>query len=62
MTGTITSIDNITLKTAIPTQLFHGTSDKLVPFNVASHHYFSQKDTSYLVLYGSKAIRKNYCL
>jgi predicted peptidase len=56
MAGAITTIDHINLITAIPTQLFHGTSDKLVPFNIASHHYCSKDDIGYLPLYGSKAI------
>jgi acetyl esterase/lipase len=58
MAGALTSLNNINKKTAIPTQLFHGTSDKLVPYNVASHHHCSKKDIGYLPLYGAKAIAK----
>ena len=39
MAGAITSIEKISTKTAIPTLLFHGTKDKLVPYNIAPHHY-----------------------
>ena len=56
MAGALVSMDNITLNTAIPTQFFHGTSDKLVPYNNASHHYCSKNDVGYLPLYGAKAI------
>ncbi|MHB0756237.1 alpha/beta hydrolase family protein [Polaribacter sp. M15] len=56
MAGAIISIDNINLKTAIPTQLFHGTSDKLVPFDAAPHHYCSKNDVGYLPLFGSQTI------
>jgi acetyl esterase/lipase len=56
MAGAITSLENITAQTAIPTQLFHGINDKLVPYNIAPHHNCSKKSDGYLVLYGSKAI------
>lgn len=56
MAGAITTTENITPQNAIPTQLFHGTKDKLVPYNVAAHHLCSKKTEGYLVLYGSKAI------
>ncbi|WP_439132565.1 alpha/beta hydrolase [Polaribacter sp.] len=56
MAGALISLDKINLKTVIPTQLFHGTSDKLVPFDVAPHHYCSKNDVGYLPLFGSKAI------
>jgi para-nitrobenzyl esterase len=56
MAGALISDNNINLKTAIPTQLFHGTSDKLVPYNKAPHHYCSKNDVGYLPLYGAKAI------
>lgn len=56
MAGALTSLENITKKTAIPTQLFHGTNDQLVPYNIAPHHYCKTNDAGYLMLYGSKAI------
>jgi para-nitrobenzyl esterase len=58
MAGALTSLDNINSTTAIPTQLFHGTDDKLVPYDMAPHHYCDSLDTGYLVLYGSKAISR----
>ena len=56
MSGAVTSIDKITTETAIPTQLFHGTKDNLVPYNIASHHFCKLESVGYLNLFGSKAI------
>ena len=56
MAGAITSLDQITKESAIPTQLFHGTDDLLVPYNNAPHHYCKPNSKGYLMLYGSKAI------
>jgi para-nitrobenzyl esterase len=56
MAGALTSVENITAETAIPTQLFHGTKDQLVPYDRAPHHYCKTTDAGYLQLYGSKAI------
>ena len=56
MAGAVTTIENITSKTAIPTQLFHGINDKSIPYHIASHHYCSKNSNGYLMLYGSKAI------
>lgn len=56
MSGAITSINNITQKTAIPTQLFHGILDNLVPYDSAPHHFCNTNDIGYLPLYGSKSI------
>jgi predicted peptidase len=56
MAGAVTSVKKITSKNAIPTQLFHGANDKLVPYDIASHHYCSKKSDGYLLLYGSKPI------
>lgn len=56
MAGAVVSVDKINKKTAIPTQFFHGTDDKLVPYNIAPHHYCNTDDLGYLMLYGSRAI------
>jgi len=56
MAGAIITLDKINTKTAIPTQLFHGTDDKLVPYNIAPHHYCDKNSIGFLKLYGSKAI------
>jgi len=56
MAGALTTLKNINSKTAIPTQLFHGTKDELVPYNIAPHHYCNIADEGYLELFGSRAI------
>ena len=56
MAGAITTIDKINCKTAVPTQLFHGTADSLVPYNTAPHHYCNSNDNGFLILYGSEPI------
>lgn len=56
MAGAVTSLEKIKKENAIPTQLFHGTDDPLVPYNNAPHHYCKKTDKGYLELYGSKAI------
>ena len=54
--GAVTTLDKINEETAIPTQLFHGTADKLVPYSIAPHHYCNPNEKGYLMLYGSEAI------
>lgn len=56
MAGAVTSLDNITTKTAVPTLFFHGMLDKLVPYDFAPHHYCKPTSKGFLPLYGSKAI------
>ena len=56
MAGAIANLKLITKETAIPTQLFHGTCDQLVPYGEAPHHYCATADAGYLLLYGAKPI------
>ena len=56
MAGAITTLDKINCNTAIPTQLFHGTGDRLVPYNIAPHHYCNFNDKGNIMLYGSEPI------
>ncbi|WP_234859081.1 alpha/beta hydrolase [Aquimarina aquimarini] len=58
LAGAVTSIDNIKYDTAIPTQLFHGTGDILVPYGIAPHHYCDSNNKGHLLLYGSDPIAK----
>lgn len=60
MAGAVKSLNNVTSKSAIPTQFFHGMVDKLVPYNKASHHYCKQNSKGFLPLYGSRAIANKY--
>ncbi|HHP7242596.1 MAG TPA: alpha/beta hydrolase [Cyclobacteriaceae bacterium] len=56
MAGAITSLDWIKANSAIPTQLFHGTCDNLVPYGYAPHHYCDAQERGYLMLHGPKSI------
>jgi len=56
MAGALVDADLITPETAIPTQIFHGTCDNLVPYATAPHHYCSEDDTGYLMLDGGLTI------
>jgi len=56
LAGAIVDIEQIQKKTAIPTQLFHGTCDQLVPYGTAAHHYCDSSEVGYLLLYGPQAI------
>ncbi len=56
MAGAIHDINLITAETAIPTQLFHGTCDNLVPYGTAPHHYCNEDQVGYLVLHGPQTI------
>ncbi|MEL7002880.1 MAG: alpha/beta hydrolase [Bacteroidota bacterium] len=58
MAGAIYDVDLITKESAIPTQLFHGTCDELVPYGTASHHYCDENEVGYLVLHGPETIMK----
>lgn len=58
MSGALISLDNLTKTNAIPTQLFHGTNDPVVPFNTAPHYLCEQKKDDYLTMYGSETIAK----
>lgn len=52
LAGAIYSLDLIQKNTAIPTQLFHGTCDNLVPYAEAPHHYCQEGSSGYLKLFG----------
>jgi acetyl esterase/lipase len=54
--GAVINLDRISAEKAIPTQLFHGTNDNIVPYNIAAHRYCNPEDKGYLMLYGSRAI------
>ena len=56
MAGAVLDQNWITTDTAIPTALFHGTCDPLVPFAAAAHHYCSPDATGFMMLFGSYAI------
>ena len=56
MAGAIPDTSRIFKESAIPSLLFHGTCDNLVPYATAPHRYCKENDTGYLILHGSYTI------
>src|SRR5690606_21899126 len=56
LSGAMINANFITEKNAIPMVLFHGTHDKLVPFNSGSHHKCKPSKPGYFILDGSAVI------
>ncbi|EPR74845.1 putative lipase/esterase [Winogradskyella psychrotolerans RS-3] len=54
--GAVVDARYITKENAVPTVLYHGTEDRLVPFANASHHYCNPKKDGYIMLDGSEII------
>lgn len=54
--GAVLNADYITPTNALPTLLFHGQKDNLVPFATAPHHYCAENATGFLILDGSQSI------
>lgn len=54
--GAIPDTVKIYNESAIPSLLFHGTDDNLVPYASAAHHYCDKNSPGYLVLHGSHTI------
>ena len=56
LAGAVVDADYITIENAVPTVMFHGTEDNLVPFGKAPHHYCATNSLGYLILDGSEII------
>ncbi|MEM6864914.1 MAG: carboxylesterase family protein [Bacteroidota bacterium] len=56
--GAVLDANYITDKTAVPTLLYHGKMDRLVPYASAAHHYCEPGSPGYLILGGSQTIAK----
>lgn len=56
MAGAVPDTSRIFKESAIPSLLFHGTCDNLVPYASAPHHYCKKSDPGYLILHGSYTI------
>jgi len=56
MAGAIPDTTVIYDESAVPSLLFHGTDDNLVPYASAPHHYCREGSPGYLVLHGSYTI------
>ncbi len=58
LAGALVNANYITRKNALPTVIFHGTDDDLVPFADAPHHWCTTSNSGYLILDGSSVIAK----
>ena len=56
MAGAIPDTTAIYNESAIPSLLFHGTDDNLVPYATAPHHFCDKDKPGYLILHGSNTI------
>lgn len=54
--GAVVDASYMTPNNAVPTVLYHGTKDQLVPFGNAPHHYCEPTKGGYIMLDGSKII------
>ena len=57
--GAIMDLNLITSENTIPTMLFHGDADKLVPYGTAAHHYCPPNSSGWLMLFGSEPIARH---
>jgi len=54
--GAIMDLNLITADNQIPTMVYHGTDDPLVPYQTAAHHYCPPSATGWLMLFGSRTV------
>ena len=57
--GAIMDLNLITRENMMPTMLFHGDADPLVPYDVASHHFCPPDSPGWLMLFGSHAVAEH---
>ncbi len=58
MAGAIPDTTKLFSESAVPSLLFHGTCDNLVPYATASHRHCREGEPGYLVIHGSGTIAK----
>ena len=56
MAGAIPDTSRIFKESAVPSMLFHGTCDNMVPYATAPHRYCKEGEPGYLILHGSYTI------
>jgi para-nitrobenzyl esterase len=56
MAGAVPDTSRIFKESAVPSLLFHGTCDNLVPYATAPHRYCKEKQPGYLILHGAYTI------
>ncbi len=58
MAGAVVDTVNIYDESAVPSLLFHGTDDGLVPYGTAPHHYCDKDQPGFLMMHGAETITK----
>lgn len=56
LAGALVDANYITENNAIPTMLFHGSEDNLVPYGTSAHHKCDPGREGYIILHGSESI------
>jgi para-nitrobenzyl esterase len=56
MAGAIPDTSRLFKESAVPSLLFHGTCDNLVPYASAPHRYCKESQAGYLMMHGSYTI------
>jgi acetyl esterase/lipase len=56
MAGAIVDTTALYDESAVPSLLFHGTDDPLVPYGTAAHHYCSPESTGFIIMHGAHTI------
>tara|TARA_R110002111_G_scaffold70519_2_gene113817 strand:- start:5921 stop:6808 length:888 start_codon:yes stop_codon:yes gene_type:complete len=56
--GAVVDASYINKDNVVPSVLYHGTKDQLVPFNNAAHHFCEPTRDGYIILDGSNVIAK----
>ena len=57
--GAIMDLNLITKDNVLPTMMFHGDADPLVPYGTAAHHFCPSNSTGWLMFFGSSSIAKH---
>lgn len=58
--GAIMDLNPITSEQQLPTLLFHGDADPVVPYGTAAHHFCPPGSSGWLMLFGSGAIADHH--
>ena len=59
--GAMVDINLVTKETMLPSLLFHGTCDNIVPYYIAPHHYCRGNVPGWLMLFGDYAVHEKIC-
>jgi acetyl esterase/lipase len=58
--GAIMDLNLITEENHMPSFLFHGDADPVVPYATAAHHYCAPNSSGWLMLFGSEAVADHH--